>query len=101
MYFEKKFWNLLTICRKANKITFGFASSKDAVINGKAYCVFVASDVSEKTKKEAKYYCDMAEIYMEIIPCTMQEMSAELGRKAGVIAICDEGFAESFCSQSS
>ena len=99
MYCEKKFWNLLTICRKANKIVFGFASSKDAVIDGKAYCVFVASDVSDKTKKEVKYYCDMAGIYMDILPCTMQEMSAELGRKAGVIAICDQGFTESLRRQ--
>lgn len=95
MYCEKKFWNLLTICRKANKLVFGFALSKEAVMNGRAYCLLIASDVSDKTKKESRYYCDMAGIYIDILPFTIQEMSVELGRKAGVIAVCDEGFAKS------
>jgi ribosomal protein L7Ae-like RNA K-turn-binding protein len=90
----KKWISLLTICRKAGRLVMGFDPAKEEVAAHRAHCVFVTADASEKTKKEVRFFCTQADVPMMETAVTMQQMQQALGRRAGVLAICDTGFAE-------
>ena len=49
---KEKLFGLLTICRKAGRMTMGFDSVKESILTDKAKAVFLASDISAKTEKE-------------------------------------------------
>ena len=50
---KEKLFGLLTICRKAGRMTMGFDSVKESILTDKAKAVFLASDISAKTEKES------------------------------------------------
>lgn len=83
----------LGLARKAGKLNIGFAASKEACQKNKAKFIAVASDISEKSEKEIKYFSG-GKIPVVRISYTITEMSAGIGIKAGIVAVCDEGFAE-------
>lgn len=84
--------SFLGIARKAGRLSVGFAASKAACLSKKAYFVAVASDISEKSEKEIKYFAK-GNIPVERIPYTISEVSVAIGIKAGIVAVCDEGLA--------
>jgi len=88
--------NLLTICRKAGKLTFGFDASKEAILSEKARLIILASDISQKTEKEIRFFAAKTNITVLRTDINIGELSAGTGKKAGVIAVCDEGFAQGF-----
>ena len=45
---KEKLFGLLTICRKAGRMTMGFDSVKESILTDKAKAVFLASDISER-----------------------------------------------------
>lgn len=92
----QKIINLLTMCRRAGRITVGFDAVSDAVKNKKAFCVMTASDISANTLKEISFVCSKYNV--KIIPAclTKEELEFYLGKFIAVIAVCDRGFAEGF-----
>ena len=85
---------LLTICRKAGRLVMGFDPMKDALAGGKACAVIVASDISPKTEKEVRFFSGRKEIPVAKTSLTLNDIYFALGKKAGIITICDKGFAE-------
>ena len=61
---------------------------------GRAKGVFVTADASSKTKKEVRFFCAQANVPVQEVEVTMEDISRALGRRAGVIAVCDKGFAD-------
>ena len=55
---KEKLFGLLTICRKAGRMTMGFDSVKESILTDKAKAVFLASDISAKTEKEVRFFAD-------------------------------------------
>ncbi len=92
MHYKKRWQGMLTICRKAGKLTMGLEPTKDAMYQGTAAGVLAASDVSEKTYKEAAYFCRQAKIPLITLPFTKTELGQMIGRASGVLGICDDGF---------
>lgn len=93
---KKKTADLLTICFKAGKAVKGFDSAVEAVKTGTAYCIITASDASEKTVKEAVFYCEKygkPHIRSEI---SKSEIGSLCGKETAVIAVCDKGFSDGF-----
>ena len=90
---KEKIFNLLTICRKAGRMTMGFDSVKESILTGKAKAVFLANDISPKTEKEVRFFADKNLLSVSVLPAAIAEIEFYTGRKAGVIGICDEGFA--------
>ncbi|MBQ8687946.1 MAG: ribosomal L7Ae/L30e/S12e/Gadd45 family protein [Ruminococcus sp.] len=93
MHCSMKWISLLTICRKAGRLVMGFDPSKEEIQAGRAKGVFVTKDASEKTKKEMRFFCSGAGVPLREIAVSMYEIQQAVGRKAGVLAICDAGFA--------
>ncbi len=91
---NNKVLSYLGLARKAGKLTVGFAMSKEACLNNKARLVAVASDISEKSHKEIKYFSG-GKIPVIRLDNTLLEVSSAIGVKAGIVAVCDEGFAKS------
>ena len=91
----QKIINLLTVCRRAGRLTIGFDAVSDAVKNKKAFCVMTASDISANTLKEISFVCSKYNV--KIIPAclTKEELEFYLGKITAVIAVCDRGFADS------
>ena len=95
MNYQEKFFNLFTICEKSGNLVKGFDISKEAVTGGKAACVLVTSDVSPKTMKEVNFMCrNFPGIPVVNLPFGMDDIKNSIGRKTGVMAVCDKGFAE-------
>lgn len=92
MYYKKSWQNLLTICRKAGKLVMGLDPAKDAIFRGEAAGVLAALDVSEKSRKEAAYFCGLAGLHMITLPFTKAEMGQLIGRASGIYGVCDAGF---------
>lgn len=91
---KEKWLNLLTICRKAGKLVMGFDPAKEEIIAGRAEGIFVAKDISPKTKKEIEFFCEKQNVLVCEIEFKMEDIANAVGRKAGVLAVCDKGFAK-------
>ncbi len=85
---------LLTICRKAGKLVMGFDPMKDALAGNKAEAVIVASDISPKTEKEVRFFSGKKNIPVAKTEMTIDDIYRSVGKKAGILTICDKGFAE-------
>ncbi len=93
MHCSEKWFNLLTICRKAGKLVMGFDPAKDEIRAGRAKGVFLTKDTSEKTRKEMRFFCDECGLAPVMVDITMEDVQRSVGRKAGVLCVCDAGFA--------
>lgn len=96
-----KILGIISISRKAGKLEIGFDPVAEAVAAGKAKLVFMASDLSPKTQSEMAYQIDKNRKAIEVIqlPLTMDELSAVLGKRAGVVAVMDKGLADALRRQ--
>lgn len=88
----QKLNGILGICRKAGKLTIGFAPMKEALPAGKVRGVVTASDVSPKTLKEVQFYCQKYKVPVCPVPLNMEQFGSAIGRKAAVAAVLDAGF---------
>lgn len=88
----------LGFARKANKTAFGFAKSKEALKQQKAKLIVVASDISQKSEKEIRFFAGDA-VPVVRIDSTIEQLSNAVGFKAGIVAVNDEGFAKAILEQ--
>lgn len=90
---DKKMLNFLGIAVRAGKVQAGFNRCTTAIKSGKAKLVLVCSDISEKTAKEIRFLCDKHHTKVLEVDFVISELTAAIGTKAGVCAVCDLGFA--------
>ena len=50
--------------------------------------------IKEISEKEVRFFADQKAVPVHCIDVTIAEVEFSVGRKAGVIGICDEGFAK-------
>ena len=85
---------MISLARRAGKIAAGGLAAEQAVKARKASLVIIATDASERSKKDYRAMCEYRHIpYLE---CGSME---ELGHNVGdgfhaVLAVTDRGFAE-------
>lgn len=91
---NKKLINLLTMCRRSGRMEMGFDPVKDSIEKNKAVLIILASDISAKTEKEIRFFADKKNIRVIRSDIAIAEYESSLGKKIGVIAVCDEGFAK-------
>jgi ribosomal protein L7Ae-like RNA K-turn-binding protein len=88
--------NILTtlgLCKRAGKLVTGF----DSVVSElrKSAGVLIASDLSDKSKKEIAFHCEKAGKKLVEIEHTMDEIAGVLNKKTGIIAVMDSGLFKS------
>lgn len=93
---QQKTINLLSICRRADRLIMGFDAVKDAVIEGDVSCVLVTEDISQKTLKELKFFCGNSNTDIIGIDMDSGDMFNVLGKEVVVVAVADFGFGKRF-----
>ncbi|MCD8006620.1 MAG: ribosomal L7Ae/L30e/S12e/Gadd45 family protein [Oscillospiraceae bacterium] len=86
--------NLMSICRRAGKLTLGMDEVKGTVHSGKAYIVLVTSDLAERSLSEITRVCEEHETPIYKIPESMYDVGSALGKVYGVMSVTDGGFAK-------
>ena len=86
---------IISMCRKAGKLVMGMDMVKDACALGNAKAVFAAADLSDKSLKEVRYSCARYDVKLYALGLTMDEVAEGIGKRTGVIAMVDSGFAKS------
>lgn len=91
------FLSTLGLCRKSGKLIHGFDPVCDELKNPKSKIsgVVIAKDVSEKTQKEMRFFCDKYETALYVCENTMDEIKNVIGKRTGVLAVLDEGLYKS------
>lgn len=91
---NNKLFGLLSMCRKSGRMAMGFDMSKEAAEKGKAELIVIASDISPKTEKEVRFFSEKHSVKTVKTNLTIDEFFHGIGKKVGIIAICDKGFAQ-------
>ena len=86
---------ILSMCRRAGKLIGGMDEVKSSCRKKEARLVLVTSDFSEKSYKDIKYLCEREKVPVLGIPGSMDDVGECVGRRFGVMAVTDKGFAES------
>ena len=84
----------LGLARRAGKLNWGFDTAVEAMRSGACGVVILAADLSDKTKKNVRFEAEKYHVSVLEPAFNMEEISAAIGKKAGVLAVCDRGFAE-------
>lgn len=86
---------LLGFASKARKLSYGFASVLESLNQNKVRLIVAASDLSEKTLKEAIYHAEKKKIeVLTLKTADIFVLSKAIGRKCGIVAVNDDGFAK-------
>lgn len=91
---DNKLFGLLSMCRKSGRMALGFDMSKEAAEKGKAELIVLASDISPKTEKEVRFFSDKHSVKTVKTNLTIDDFFHGIGKKVGIVAVCDKGFAK-------
>lgn len=90
---NRKRLSLLGLARRAGKLEMGYDAAVIAAKEGKARLLVAACNLSEKTCKNLEFEGKRSNVPVLRLSETLEEVSKACGKKAGIAAICDEGFA--------
>ena len=90
---KPQFAPTLGLCMRAGKLVFGLDTVRAAAKEGKAALIVTAADLSEKSAKEAAFAAGKEGVPYRALPLTMEAFRQGIGKKTGVAAVTDEGFA--------
>lgn len=83
----------VSLCRKAGKLLMGNDVVREAAQNGTAFLVLFASDLAPRSEKLVRLACG-EKTPARVLPFTMDELSNVTGRRVGILAVCEKGFAK-------
>jgi len=86
---------MLGICKKAGKLAEGFDPVAELAKKSGARLILTACDLSPKSLKEIARVASMNTVEHMGLSVTMDEIWQGLGRRSGILAVADEGLAES------
>lgn len=97
---SNKILTLLGFASKAGKLSYGFAASTDSIKQNKSRLVIVASDISEKSKKETRFIAGKSGVkVLELEDAGQTTISNAVGRSCGIISINDDSFASAVAEE--
>lgn len=94
---KNKALTLLGFAAKAGKLSYGMDAAGAAVKSGSSRLVAAAEDISEKSKKEVRFFADKSSVRLQVLNgVDIETVSAAVGRRCGILSINDSGFADAF-----
>ena len=90
---EDKLLSLLGLARRAGKLALGADAAEEALCGGKAALAVLAADISPRTEEAARRAAARYGVPVCKLRWTMDRLGAAVGKRAGVIAVKDAGFA--------
>lgn len=88
-----KMLHMLGLARRAGKLALGTEAAQDAVRKHKSGLVLLASDLSPRTVRNFVSAAQETGAKTVSVSATMDEIGAAVGKRTGVIAVNDTGFA--------
>lgn len=88
-----KMMHMLGIARKAGKLALGTDAAKESIVKHKCALIVMASDLSERTVRHFALLTEEYGIKTLKTDITMDGIAKSVGKKTGVIAVNDMGFA--------
>ena len=85
--------SLLGLARRAGRLSLGNDPVLSSMEEGKAKLVLVCPDLSQRTLKGIESRAEAFGVPLVTIEQTMDQVSMSLGKRCGVLALNDEGFA--------
>lgn len=85
---------LLGIARRAGKLALGGDAAGEALRGKRAGLVLLASDLSPRTARAVSAAAEQSGAKAVAIRPAMDELARAVGKRSGVIAVTDRGFAE-------
>jgi ribosomal protein L7Ae-like RNA K-turn-binding protein len=86
--------SLLGLCRRAGKLSLGFDAALGSARMGETELMITASDLSPKTAAAVAHVTEGEQIELLAIGKTMDEIGQAVGKRVGVLAVNDAGFAK-------
>lgn len=80
--------NMLGLAKRARKLSVGTDAVLDAVRSGKAPLAVIASDASERTRKQIGDKCAFYGVTLVSLEADRSALAASLGSKDGQISAC-------------
>ncbi len=91
---------LLGFASKAGKLGYGMQKAIEFIKNNKSRLIVTACDLSDKSKKEILFFASNKNVpVVTLNNVTVENLSAAVGRKCGVISVNDNGFADAINNQ--
>jgi len=86
---------MLSLCRKAGKLRIGFEPVKEAAQRGEAQLVLYASDFSPGSRERMERILARSgrPPGQRTVGAAMSDLAKVCGKKTGVVAVADQGFA--------
>lgn len=91
---NEKFLHLLGIARRAGRLSLGNDAAVEALRKGRTRLILLASDLSPRTAGGVEFAANEEGVAAVRINATMDEISMALGKRTGVVAVNDSGFAK-------
>ncbi len=89
----EKIYALLGFARKAGKLAIGTEAVFESVAKKRSKLVLIAADISQKSAKEVRYICDKNNTRAVTLEIKIDDVTAAIGRRAGILSVEDDGFA--------
>ena len=89
---QRKALGLLSLCRRAVRLTTGMEATLEKAQKGEAFLVLLAEDLSPRSAARLRQGLP-EQLPVRSLPCTMQTFSTVTGKNSGILAVCDENFA--------
>lgn len=86
---KNKFLSMLGIAKRAGALLMGHDAAVGAIFSGKAKLMLLASDLSERAKRDIKITVQKHNARLPVIEAdiTIAEIGAACGYKAGILAV--------------
>ena len=92
---QNKVLTLLGFAAKAGRLFYGMDAGVSSLKKNQARLVITADNVSEKSRKEISFYATGKNVPVITLPdCDIETLSKAIGKRAGIVAVNDEGFAK-------
>ena len=97
---NNKTLTLLGFASKAGKLAYGMQKVIEAIKKNKACLIVIACDLSDKSKKEILFFTSNKNLRVVTLnDVTVENLSTAVGRKCGILAVLDNGFADAINNQ--
>lgn len=83
----------LSMCKRAGKLVIGFDMVKESLHKKNAQLILFAEDLSPKTEQDIRFLAGQHGVPCQKLPITMDELWYLIGKRVGVAAVTDTGFA--------
>ncbi len=90
-----RFMSTLGLARRAGKLSWGIETVSNAVHAGKAVVVFMAADLSDRSKRTICEVCKKRGVPCIQTPYSMNQLGEAVGVFTGILALTDPGLAKS------